>query len=101
MVSGPSGLLRIYATKTKLGEIKLIDEKVDHPHCVVPGYIVFELRGKQRSLTAVCAADKASHAIPPPLADKILRQNQCSGNLDFSHRLGRKRHTVGHSLANL
>jgi hypothetical protein len=36
----------MHAPKAKLPEIKLIDDEVDHPHRVVLGDIVFQLRWK-------------------------------------------------------
>jgi hypothetical protein len=59
--------------ETKLGEIELIDEDIDHPHRVVFGNIIFQLRGKHRSLHPVRASHEASHRISPSLAEGILR----------------------------
>ncbi len=61
--------LWIYPTKAKLGEIKLIGEEVDHPYRVVLGNIVFQLRGKQRSLSAIRSVRKTRHPIPRPWHD--------------------------------
>jgi hypothetical protein len=71
MVSGPSGLLRIDAAKTKLGKVKLIDEKVDHPYRVVFSNIIFQLSRKHCSLTAICTAYETAHP-SPLLAGGIL-----------------------------
>src|SRR5262249_34492703 len=68
MISGPSRLLRIDGAKTKLAEIKLIDEKVDHPNRIVLGDIVFQLSRKHRRLTAIRPAYEAAHPIPRILA---------------------------------
>jgi hypothetical protein len=88
MVSGPSCELRRNTPEAKLTEIKLVDEKVDHPHRIVLGDIVFKLRRKHRSLSAIRPAHKAGHALSLLFAKKILRQNQFSEKLDFSHSLG-------------
>jgi hypothetical protein len=90
MVSGPSRQLRLHAPKAKLPEIKLIDKEVDHPHRIVLGNIVFKLRRKHRSLSAIRPAYKARHQFPPPLGVEILRQNHYFEKSDFSHSLGRK-----------
>src|SRR5215470_14394558 len=68
MISGPSGLLGIDGAKTKLAEIKLIDEKVDHPNRIVLGDIVFQLNRKHRCLTTIRPAYEAAHPIPRILA---------------------------------
>ncbi|MFZ1106719.1 MAG: hypothetical protein WAN43_00035, partial [Rhodomicrobium sp.] len=44
-----------------------------------------------RSLSAIRPDYKAGHAISLLLEEKILRQNQFSEKLDFSHSLGRVR----------
>src|SRR5208337_494053 len=67
MVSGPSRQLRMHAPKAKLPEIELVDEKVDHPHRVFLGDIVFQLRRKHRSLSAIRPAHKARHRNSPRL----------------------------------
>ncbi|MFZ1106713.1 MAG: hypothetical protein WAN43_00005, partial [Rhodomicrobium sp.] len=46
-----------------------------------------------RSLSAIRPDYKAGHAISLLLEEKILRQNQFSEKLDFSHSLGLKHHT--------
>src|SRR6516225_2868837 len=96
MVSRPSRQLRRNTPEAKLTEIKLIHEEVDHPHRIVLGDIVFKLRRKHRSLSAIRPAHKAGHALSLLFAKKILRQNQFSEKLDFSHSLGRFR-TLGPS----
>jgi hypothetical protein len=78
------------APEAKLAKIELIDEEIDHPHRIVFGDIVFQLSRKHRSLSAIRPAYKAGHAISLLLAEKILKQNQFSEKLDFSHSLGRK-----------
>src|SRR6516162_2867215 len=88
MVSRPSRQLRRNTPEAKLTEIKLIHEEVDHPHRIVLGDIVFKLRRKHRSLSAIRPAHKAGHALSLLFAKKILRQNQFSEKLDFSHSLG-------------
>jgi hypothetical protein len=78
----------MHVPKAKMPEIKLVDEEVDHPHRVVLGDIVRQLRRKHRSLIAIRPAYKAGHAISLLFAVKILRQNQFSTKPDFSHSLG-------------
>ena len=63
VIRGPAHVLRSDA-ETKTGKIELIDEKVDHPDRVVFRNIIIQLRGKHRSLIAVCATHKARHEIP-------------------------------------
>jgi hypothetical protein len=53
MRRSPRHRRRIDAAKTKLPEIKLIDEKVNHPDRVIFGGIVFQLSWKHCSLAAV------------------------------------------------
>ncbi len=88
IVSGPSRELRLNAPEAKLAKIELIDEKIDHPHRIILGDIVFQLSRKHRSLSAIRPDYKAGHAISLLLEEKILRQNQFSEKLDFSHSLG-------------
>ena len=89
MVGGPPHVLRSDAAETKLGKIKLIDKQIDHPHRVVFGDIIFQLRRKHRSLAAIDPAYKACHPNPPLWAGKILKQNHFLRKLYFSHSLGR------------
>ena len=89
-VSGRRILKAMMAGETnaaKLAKIELIDEEIDHPHRIVFGDIVFQLSRKHRSLSAIRPAYKAGHAISLLLAEKILKQNQFSEKLDFSHSL--------------
>src|SRR6516162_8936228 len=68
MIGWPSSLFGINGAKTKLPEIKLIHEKVDHPNRIVLGHIVFQLSWKHRSLAAISPAYEAAHSIPRMLA---------------------------------
>src|SRR5262249_34933846 len=90
VVSRPSHLLRIDTAKVKLGEVKLVDEIIDHPYRIVFGDIVFQLSWKHCSLAAICPAGEAAHLSPRILsAGEIPRQNQSRTKPDFSHSLGR------------
>ena len=71
VVGRPSGLFGIDGAKTKLAEIKLIHEKVDHPNRIVLGYIVFQLSRKHRCLTTIRPAYETAHPIPRILAGRF------------------------------
>jgi len=74
VIRGPAHVLRSDA-ETKTGKIELIDEKVDHPDRIVIRNIVFQLRRKHRSLTAIRPAYEAAHPIPRILAGRFSGRN--------------------------
>ena len=64
MVGRPPGFRRLHTLEPEASQIKLFDEDIDHAHRVVLGHIVVQVLGKQRTLSAVLAFDKALHAAP-------------------------------------
>jgi hypothetical protein len=72
MVGRPSCRLRLNTAKAQAGQIKRIDKNIDRPDRVILGQIVIQPLGKQHTLTAVIANDKARHRILPSNHRRIV-----------------------------
>jgi hypothetical protein len=71
MIGGAARRLRVDALKPQRPQIQFVDERVDHSHRIIFGYVIVEELGKQNALRSVLALNKALLKNP----DSILQDS--------------------------
>jgi hypothetical protein len=75
MVRRSSRCLWINPAELKLRQIELVDKDIDDANRIVLPDPIFQAFRKKRILPAIRAFNKASHLIPPPIAQESYSEN--------------------------
>jgi hypothetical protein len=67
MIRGPVGCLRIDPAKLKFGQIKFLDENIDHANRIVRTDPIFQVLRKRRTLPTIRPLNEALHSVPPQI----------------------------------